>query len=82
MPNGFTPSNQFEQYSYDKFETITETLRKLPCQKDGFDLPDRVTKLELESKWYRKILAGVWAITGGLIVAGAKYLFSGGQTPH
>jgi hypothetical protein len=76
MSNGFKKGEltQFEQYVVDKLDHINKHLSDLPCENDGYDLPDRIQKLEYKAKWYSAIFGGIWAVTGGLIVVAVEFL--------
>lgn len=76
MSNSFQKGEltQFEQYVVDKLDNINKHLGDLPCENDGYDLPDRIQKLEYKAKWYTVIFGGIWAVTGGTIVVVAEFL--------
>lgn len=75
MPNGISVKQAIdnELNGKDKY-TIQDTIKCIKHIADGIDnLPvakcqSRLNALESDSKWYKKIGAALWALTGGLIV--------------
>ena len=77
MPT-YNPENQFEQYVVDSFETITTQLKQCPKQIDKLEaVDDRVTVLESDKAWYKRIFVFVWGAIGGGLVLFIKNLLKG-----
>ncbi len=62
MPNGFTPTNQFEQFVYDELKHQTERLQGLPCEEHN-------KKIEANCSFRNKAI-GAYIVLGTLVGGG------------